>query len=139
MTIILNGDPCQISQPMTVAELLAQLEIDPRRVAVEHNLIVLKRGTYDRATLHEGDQVEVVNLVGGGAGGLKRPSARAARSTTPQTSAGGTEPHMADDLVGKESAALNFGALIDRRAPAVGRRNAPAEIRFHTNSNEARA
>ena len=43
MTIILNGDPHEIVQPVTVTELLAQLSIDARRVAVEHNLVVLKR------------------------------------------------------------------------------------------------
>ena len=46
--------------------LLEQLHIDSRRVAVEHNFIVLKRTAYDTTTLAEGDQVEIVNFVGGG-------------------------------------------------------------------------
>ena len=37
-----------------------------RRVAVEHNLVVLKRAAYDSTLLKEGDEVEVVNFVGGG-------------------------------------------------------------------------
>ena len=52
--------------PLTVTQLLEQLLIDSRRVAVEHNFIVLKRAAYDTATLAEGDQVEIVNFVGGG-------------------------------------------------------------------------
>ena len=66
MTIILNGDPHEIVQPVTVAELLAQLSIDARRVAVEHNLVVLKRNKFDDVVVREGDQVEIVNFVGGG-------------------------------------------------------------------------
>jgi sulfur carrier protein len=66
MLIRLNGDPHELPGPLTVSELLARLEIDPRRVAVEHNLVVLKRGTFDTTTVHEGDEVEIVNFVGGG-------------------------------------------------------------------------
>jgi thiamine biosynthesis protein ThiS len=49
-----------------VAGLLEDLKIDPRRVAVEHNLKVLKRATFEQVEVREGDQVEVVNFVGGG-------------------------------------------------------------------------
>ena len=66
MTIILNGDPHEVTRPLTVGELLSQLEIDARRVAVEHNLVVLKRGTFDNIVVREGDQIEIVNFVGGG-------------------------------------------------------------------------
>ena len=66
MTITLNGDPFDLSGPLTVSELLAQLDIDARRVAVEHNLVVLKRAAFDEAIVREGDQVEIVNFVGGG-------------------------------------------------------------------------
>ena len=67
MTITLNGDAYDLSGPLTVSELLARLDIDPRRVAVEHNLIVLKRLAFDHTTINAGDQVEIVNFVGGGA------------------------------------------------------------------------
>ena len=66
MTITLNGDPFELDGPVTVARLLAKLEIDARRVAVEHNLVVLKRALYDGTELRDGDQVEIVNFVGGG-------------------------------------------------------------------------
>ena len=66
MQITLNGDAHEVAQPLTVAELLAQLDIDPRRVAVEHNLIVLKRDTFGTTMVREGDAVEIVNFVGGG-------------------------------------------------------------------------
>jgi len=64
--ITLNGDAHEVPGPLTVADLLAQLEIDPRRVAVEHNLIVLKRATFETTMVRDGDAVEIVNFVGGG-------------------------------------------------------------------------
>jgi len=66
VTIILNGDPHEIVEPVSVTELLAQLSIDARRVAVEHNLVVLKRSAFDDVLVRDGDQVEIVNFVGGG-------------------------------------------------------------------------
>jgi thiamine biosynthesis protein ThiS len=66
LIITLNGDRFELAAPVTVSGLLAQLDIDPRRVAVEHNLVVLKRFTFDTTTVRDGDQVEIVNFVGGG-------------------------------------------------------------------------
>lgn len=66
MTIRVNGEPLDIAVPMTLAALLAQLNIDSRRVAVEHNLVVVKRDRYDTVQLQAGDEVEIVNFVGGG-------------------------------------------------------------------------
>ena len=66
MTFKLNGDQHDVPGPLTVSELLARLEIDSRRVAVELNLVVLKRHTFATTTIREGDEVEIVNFVGGG-------------------------------------------------------------------------
>jgi thiazole synthase len=51
---------------LTVAELLNELKIDGRRVAVEHNLVVIKRVAFEHTVVREGDEVEIVNFVGGG-------------------------------------------------------------------------
>jgi thiamine biosynthesis protein ThiS len=67
VTITLNGDRHELAGPLTVGELLAALGIDARRVAVEHNLVVVKRARFDQTTINAGDQVEIVNFVGGGA------------------------------------------------------------------------
>jgi thiamine biosynthesis protein ThiS len=66
VTITLNGEPFELSGPLTVTELLSHLEVDARRVAVEHNITVLKRTAFDDTIVREGDQVEIVNFVGGG-------------------------------------------------------------------------
>lgn len=66
MKISLNGDPFELDEPLSVADLLARLAIDPRRVAVEYNLTILKRDTFADVVVREGDHVEIVNFVGGG-------------------------------------------------------------------------
>jgi thiamine biosynthesis protein ThiS len=70
--ITLNGEPFEIDQPLTVADLLARLAIDPRRVAVEHNLEILRRNLFGDTMVHDGDRVEIVNFVGGGNGNDER-------------------------------------------------------------------
>ena len=66
MTIILNGERHELDRALSVAELLSKLDIDPRRVAVEHNLAILKRHRFPEVVVDEGDTVEIVNFVGGG-------------------------------------------------------------------------
>ena len=66
MFITLNGEPYELAQPLTVAELLATLAIDPRRVAVEHNLEIIRRPAYADTMVQDGDRLEIVNFVGGG-------------------------------------------------------------------------
>ena len=66
LRITLNGEPYDLDEPLSVADLLVRLAIDPRRVAVEHNLVILKRLRFGETLIQEGDQVEIVNFVGGG-------------------------------------------------------------------------
>lgn len=66
MKIRLNGDPHELAAPLTVLQLLEQLAIDPRIVAVEHNLTIIKRDRYASTMIGEGDEVEIVRFVGGG-------------------------------------------------------------------------
>jgi thiamine biosynthesis protein ThiS len=64
--ITLNGDPFELDTPLSVTALLARLDIDPRRVAVEHNLEIVRRQRFADVIVNEGDRVEIVNFVGGG-------------------------------------------------------------------------
>ena len=66
MKITLNGDPFTLAPGATITDLLAQLDIDPRSVAVEQNFVVIKRVNYAATVVKEGDQIEIVNFVGGG-------------------------------------------------------------------------
>jgi thiamine biosynthesis protein ThiS len=64
--ITLNGDRFELDAPVSVTALLARLEIDPRRVAVEHNLEIVRRQRFPEVIVHDGDRIEIVNFVGGG-------------------------------------------------------------------------
>jgi thiamine biosynthesis protein ThiS len=64
--ITLNGDPYDLDQPLSVQELLERLNIDPRRVAVEHNMVIVRRAAFAATLIGDGDTVEIVNFVGGG-------------------------------------------------------------------------
>ncbi len=64
--ILVNGEPRQIAAGTTVADLLAELGVEPRQVAVEVNLELVPRGRHAEHALTAGDSLEVVTLVGGG-------------------------------------------------------------------------
>jgi thiamine biosynthesis protein ThiS len=66
MRITLNGEPHELPAPVTVDGLLQTLGIDSRRVAVERNLVVVRRAQYASELVDDGDEVEIVNFVGGG-------------------------------------------------------------------------
>ena len=67
MRIQLNGEPYDGLETMTVAELLERLGIEQARVAVEVNLNILPKDEYATTALKEGDHIEVVHFIGGGA------------------------------------------------------------------------
>ena len=67
MRITLNGDPAELSGPLSVQALLEHLKIDSRLVAVEHDRIVVKRALFASTMVVEGSEIEIVAFVGGGA------------------------------------------------------------------------
>ena len=66
MTIVVNDEPVAVQNCPNIEALLARLDIDARRVAVERNMVVVKRHAYATTPLQDGDAIEVVNFVGGG-------------------------------------------------------------------------
>jgi len=66
VVITLNGERFELDRPLSVTDLLSRLDIDPRRVAVEHNLNIIRRHTFPDVIVNDGDKVEIVNFVGGG-------------------------------------------------------------------------
>jgi sulfur carrier protein len=68
MRIQLNGKAYDSSDGMTIAQLLNHLGVEGDRVAVELNLDIISKQEYSKVALKEGDNVEVVHFVGGGAG-----------------------------------------------------------------------
>jgi len=66
MEIQLNGEPYQISDGCTAAELIAQLDLSGKRLALEVNQEIVPRSLYADHRLHAGDCVELVHAIGGG-------------------------------------------------------------------------
>lgn len=63
---MLNGEPRPLLAHQTVGELLAELKLQPKYLAVELNEQVLPRANFGATRLQAGDRVEIVTLVGGG-------------------------------------------------------------------------
>jgi sulfur carrier protein len=66
MRLIINGETRTFAQLGDIAALVAVLQLDPRKVAVERNLEIVPRSTYAQAQLSDGDRIEIVHFVGGG-------------------------------------------------------------------------
>jgi thiamine biosynthesis protein ThiS len=66
MKLTVNGNPVELPDGSGVAALLARLELEPARVAIERNQDVIPRRTWAEARLADGDQIEIVTFVGGG-------------------------------------------------------------------------
>jgi thiamine biosynthesis protein ThiS len=66
MRVVVNGQPRELPDRATVADLLRAMEVNLRHVAVELNLTVVPRARHAETPLVSGDRVEVVTLVGGG-------------------------------------------------------------------------
>lgn len=66
LVIQVNGEPRQVLGGLSVAEMLATLGLDPRKVAVERNFEIVPRSTLSQVRVADGDAFEIVHFVGGG-------------------------------------------------------------------------
>ena len=66
MTLTINGEPRSTDAP-TLAALIESLGMKADRVAVELNLEIVPRAQWPATSLREGDKLEIVHFVGGGA------------------------------------------------------------------------
>lgn len=64
--IQVNGTPREVPAGTTISELLRQLDVTAQAVAVEVNFELVPRARHAEHALQQGDQLEVVTLVGGG-------------------------------------------------------------------------
>ena len=68
LSITLNGEPRNVLPGRTIADLAAEIGLDPNKIAVERNLEIVPRSTLAHALIADGDQIEIVHFVGGGQG-----------------------------------------------------------------------
>lgn len=66
ISVKLNGEPKRVSAGSSISGMLEEIGIDPRKVAVEHNLEVVPRSTLSDIEVKGGDSFEIVHFVGGG-------------------------------------------------------------------------
>ena len=64
--VVLNGAPRELPAALTFAQLLEELALAGRRIAVERNGEIVPRSSFGAARVADGDRIEVVVAVGGG-------------------------------------------------------------------------
>ncbi|WP_339844042.1 sulfur carrier protein ThiS [uncultured Halopseudomonas sp.] len=66
MQIQLNGDPFVLDSATTLTDLIEQLGLTGKRLAIELNLEIVPRSEHSQTVLTEGDRIEIVHAIGGG-------------------------------------------------------------------------
>jgi len=66
LTVYINGEPREVSDNLSLADLISQLDLPKVRIAAELNNVVVRRGDWSGTALTNGDRLEIVHFVGGG-------------------------------------------------------------------------
>ncbi len=75
----INGKRVELDGPTTLLAYLEGIGVDFRAVAVEYNGLIVERAGYDRVRFQDGDLVEIVRMVGGGASATQDPATNLSR------------------------------------------------------------
>jgi thiamine biosynthesis protein ThiS len=67
LRVMINGEEHQLETALSVRALLAELGLEPAKVAVERNLEIVPRSRYGEVAVADGDRLEIVQFIGGGA------------------------------------------------------------------------
>lgn len=66
MQIFLNGEIKQVDENISLSQLLEMLKLPDKRIAVELNRLVIRRGDWHATAVEPNDKIEVIHFVGGG-------------------------------------------------------------------------
>jgi thiamine biosynthesis protein ThiS len=66
LSVRVNGEPRRVAGGASIAEMLTEIGVDPRKVAVERNLEIVPRSGLGEVCVEDGDAFEIVHFVGGG-------------------------------------------------------------------------
>ncbi len=66
MEIVLNGEPTDVPDRLSVADLIQRLSLENKRLALELNREIVPRSCYGEVTIKPGDAIEIVHAIGGG-------------------------------------------------------------------------
>jgi sulfur carrier protein len=64
--IQVNGEPHTCLESTLLPELLVQLDLNPRLLAIEYNGAIIQRQYWQKTQMQSGDRLEIVTIVGGG-------------------------------------------------------------------------
>lgn len=64
--ILLNGEKKQLARAMTIAELVYQLDLDVKKIAIEKDLEVVALDKFQETLIENGSRIEIVHFIGGG-------------------------------------------------------------------------
>jgi thiazole synthase len=83
LRVYVNGEARELSEPISLAELSAQLDLPAARIAVERNLAVVRRSDWSATALQNEDRIEIVHFVGGGSDGQDRQDRQDSQDSEP--------------------------------------------------------
>lgn len=66
MQVTINGSKYDFDNAATVNDVVEKLQLDLRKIAIERNLEIVPRSQYGITSLNDGDQLEIVEFIGGG-------------------------------------------------------------------------
>jgi len=66
ISVHINGEPREFVRPIRISELIGELGLAGKRVALERNGDIVPRGTFTGQMIADGDYIEIVVAVGGG-------------------------------------------------------------------------
>lgn len=66
MKISINGESHTLKEPTSLKQLISELDLENKRLAIELNQVIVPRGQYAETLLKDKDQVEIVQAIGGG-------------------------------------------------------------------------
>jgi thiazole synthase len=64
--IRVNGEHRRVPGGVSISDMLNEIGVDPAKVAVERNLAIVPRSSFNQVQLEDGDDFEIVHFVGGG-------------------------------------------------------------------------
>ena len=71
MQVRINGESREVADGSTLSDLIDELSLAPQRIAIEVNQQIVRRDEWPQTVLSDGDRIEIVHFVGGGATGCK--------------------------------------------------------------------
>lgn len=71
MRVYVNGEAKELSAPVSLSELISQLDLPAARIAVELNRSVVRRNDWSTTMLNDDDTLEIVHFVGGGSASIR--------------------------------------------------------------------